>query len=253
MTKVYENVSVIGIDGCKKGWCCCFDDKEKIKVIVIEKIDQFRLIFPKAQYVLIDIPIGLSSKKNIRDLDQFARQHLKPGRTSSVFTAPVRDAIFASSYQQACERNFHITGKKISIQCWNISKKILEVDNFLDRNKSMKSILHEAHPEICFKHLNYNELLSFSKHEKKEGGLKERLIILSKYHQGIYSSFDQAISTHKRKELKADDIVDSMCLYVVGQLGAKYGFDKIIGTSMKDEKDIYMKLFYFDPRRIKVF
>jgi len=251
MTQVFDEVSVVGIDGCKKGWCCSFFDQGLVRIIVIERIDELHRVFPNLKNILIDIPVGLSSKGQTRDLDQFARHHLKPGNTSSLFTAPAREALHSNDYYQACQKNFEITGKKISIQCWNISQKTLEVDNYLLRNSPMKGILHEAHPEICFKYLNNNTLLSYRKHEKKAKGIKERLKILSKFYKDIYSPFEQALALYNRKELKSDDVVDAICLNIVGELGVRYGFDQISGGAPIDEHGIDLKLYYFNPARHK--
>jgi predicted RNase H-like nuclease len=201
--------------------------------------------------VLIDIPIGLESKTHRRDLDLYARQHLKPGSSSAIFTPPAREALKAANYKEACDTNMLISGKKISIQSWNISKKILEVDNLITHNESLRSIIHECHPEICFKYLNDNHPLIYSKRAKARLGIEERLNILSKYYGDIHESFQRAASKYSSAELKADDILDSLCLYMVGNLGTRYGFNKITGSTLADEYNIDLNLYYFNPAKIK--
>ena len=248
MTKGIEHASIIGIDGCKGGWCCSYAHQGAIRTIVIETIEQLVTYFPFAKQVLIDIPIGLESKTHKRDLDQFARVHLKPNRTSSLFTPPARDALNAANYQEACEVNHMVTGKKISIQSWNISEKIRETDHFIRSNQAFKSIVHEAHPEICFKYLNNGKLPTFRKQEKGFKGIKERLTILSKYNKDVFTSFEFNISKYDRSIVKPDDVVDSMCLYTVANLGDRYGFSKITGCTLKDEYDIDLNLYFVDVK-----
>jgi predicted RNase H-like nuclease len=247
---LFVSPSIIGIDGCKTGWVCSFDHKGKIRTIVIEKIELVKDIFPSAHHVLIDIPIGLESKTHKRDLDLYARKHLATGVTSSVFTPPSREAVMAHNYEEACQINFEISGKKISIQSWNIAKKILEVDNLILLNKSMHRIFHESHPEVCFQYLNDNRPLTYRKRAKARRGIDERLQILSMYKEDIHEAFKQAYNEHKCHELKVDDIVDSLCLFVVGELGTLYGFSKVTGTTKFDEYGINLNLYYFDPRNL---
>ena len=248
MNNSFDNSSIIGIDGCKKGWFCSFDHEGKVTTIVIEKISEVKDIFPSAQHVLIDIPIGLESKNYKRDIDRYARKHLPTGATSSIFTPPSRDAIMANNYEEACQINLEISGKKISIQSWNIAKKILETDKLIRHDKLLKRIFHESHPEICFQYLNDNRPLEYPKRAKAGCGIEERLRILSKYDKNTDTAFKHAHAKYGKNEVKADDIVDSLCLYVVGKLGSRFGFGKVTGTTFRDEYGIDLILYYFDPR-----
>ena len=82
------------------------------------------------------------------------------------------------NYKIGNEINKKITGKGISIQSWNISKKIKEVNDFKLSKESNKMNLFESHPELCFESLNKNPLM----HSKKtDEGVLERLDIINKY------------------------------------------------------------------------
>ena len=61
--------------------------------------------------------------------------------------------------------NQKITGKGTSIQAYNISPKIKAVDEWLNEKPNGLDI-YEAHPELCFKTLNKNIDLEYSKHDK---------------------------------------------------------------------------------------
>lgn len=74
----------------------------------------------------IDIPIGLASG-GPRQSDIEARRRLGP-RRSSVFPAPVRSVLDATTYEEACILSRAACGKAISKQLFNILPKIREVD-----------------------------------------------------------------------------------------------------------------------------
>jgi len=59
-------------------------------------------------------------------------------RKSSIFPVPCREAVYAETYEKACEVNKLLTGKLISKQAWNIVPKIRDVDRFLVKNKSYR-------------------------------------------------------------------------------------------------------------------
>ena len=55
-----------------------------------------------------------------------------------------------------------------------------------------------------------------------------------------------------RKIANSDDLVDALCLAVVSKLGFKYGYQKINGSSLKDDKNIDMYMYYFDPLKHEI-
>jgi predicted RNase H-like nuclease len=123
--------SVLGIDGCRAGWCVATFENDQIKVGLYKSFEEIIHTHDLPAAILIDIPVGLGDKTVVRDVDIFARKALKPIRYQSIFTPPVREALQAASYQEAKAINQRITGKMISIQSWNIAHKIRETDSFL--------------------------------------------------------------------------------------------------------------------------
>jgi len=121
----------VGIDSCRKGWCyTSITDGSGCKTGVAPDIEWIWNNFNKANLILIDIPIGLPSISH-RTCDTRARRFLGAGKTSSVFAPPCREALYAKNYEEACEINQKILGKKTSRQAWSIAPKIREVDEFL--------------------------------------------------------------------------------------------------------------------------
>ena len=96
----------------------------------------------------IDIPIGLTAS-GPRSCDLEARRRLGP-RRSSVFPAPAREVLHASSYEEACAVSRRVCGRAISTQVYNIVPKIREVDRLLSEPSTRPLHLFEMCPELSF-------------------------------------------------------------------------------------------------------
>lgn len=233
---------VVGIDGCKFGWVAVglkldgtfYVSKHKTINEIFEK-------YSNAKRFLVDMVIGLSDASHPRDIEQLAREKLKPNRTSSVFTPPCRKAVYSESYEQAKTINIEELGKSISIQAWNIVAKIKELDVFLLKNKSLQKRIWEAHPEICFAALNNGKPMLYKKSIKE--GAEERLAILQKTNPISKEIFQKGINDFLRKEVKKDDLLDAICLAVNGLLGEEGEYEFISSEKNKfDREGLEMKM-----------
>jgi len=204
-------VDVLGIDACRKGWCVTGKVGHVLVWGCYNDINDVIAAYPNVDRILIDIPIGLSSKGYMRTVDAKARKQLSK-RKSSIFSPPCREAVFTSTYKDALEINKQITGKGISIQAYNISSKIREIDEWFNQKPIGLEVL-EAHPELCFKTLNRCEDLQFSKHQNE--GIKERQEILFYHNTELKPLYEDILNTYKRSEVKPDDILDAMALLLV--------------------------------------
>lgn len=241
-------MKVVGIDGCNGGWCVVSNEKDQLKLEVISSFHKVIQNHSMASIILVDIPIGLGSRDVTRDVDHFARKLLDAKRQSSLFIPPNREAIAASDYASAKEINKEITGKKISIQSWNISHKIREVDQFILNNPELNKQIREAHPEICFKFLNDGIDLNYSKNASGRKGIKERISILSRYESTTSDFVNRAYRQHPARLVRIDDILDAFCLAITANLGLLHGFQQITGSQTQDASGIEMSLYYFDPK-----
>jgi predicted RNase H-like nuclease len=97
-----------GIDGARKGWLTAEYNGKSWTIEFHEKLSEIEF-----QEALVDIPIGLP-KSSTRKGNNEARDFLVPDRHYSIFNGPVRDAVYADSYQDACTVNEEETGKRIS-------------------------------------------------------------------------------------------------------------------------------------------
>ena len=242
-------MTIVGIDGCKGGWCAVTISNDLLEAKVFSSFSEIIKKNAKADVILVDIPIGLGSGLIPRNVDYAARKKLGPKRQSCIFIPPVRDAINAADYSSAKAINFAITRKKISIQSWNISDKIREADHFMLHNQQSRSIIHEAHPELCFKYLASGKDLESSKNSPGRKGIEERIEILRSYDDRAAVFLEQYRQKYPRKVLKEDDLVDAFCLAITGKLGLFHGFQQISGDHTHDEQGIEMSLYYYDPTR----
>jgi predicted RNase H-like nuclease len=136
---------------------------------------------PRPAMLMIDAPIGLP-ERGARDCDKAARRKLGPGRGSSVFPAPIRPILAATTYIEACAIGENVEGKKISRQTWGILPKIREVDDFLRADSSRRCWIKEVHPEVSF--ALWNSGMSISDNKKTRNGKEQRARLIED-HFGI--------------------------------------------------------------------
>jgi predicted RNase H-like nuclease len=203
--------SVIGIDGCKYGWVSFqITTKSAIKISLHNSINS---LFPKLnniERIFIDVPIGLA--RNSARICDIEAKNILGKKGASLFQIPVREAVYADNYKSGCEINYEICGKKFSKQAWNILPKVIEVDQFLKKNKLFVSRLYESHPELCFYHLN-NNLSIFENKKTTEGQLK-RITLIKNYLPGFEKELEKFLEITKRKDVAADDVIDAAVLAI---------------------------------------
>lgn len=201
-----------GIDGCRGGWFAVVLDKnQNWQTILAKNIEELWPLIADVERALIDIPIGLPAIGE-RECDLLARKMLGR-RASSIFLTPVRPAVYAESYAQACQINQRLSGKKISLQSWNICPKIREVDQFLQRYPSVKNDLVESHPELLFKSLDATNNILVSK--KSKAGFVRRIFLLQKHLPSVGQIVENMLHSFSRNELAKDDILDALVLALV--------------------------------------
>lgn len=231
-------MNTIGLDACKFGWCGIGRINKKRIWGCFRNLDELLIKHPKLERILIDIPIGLSSYNFRRTLDTKARTLLSK-RKSSIFSPPCRKALYANNYKEALATNRKIEGKGISIQAYNIGEKIKEVDEWVIQKPKQIQIF-EAHPELCFKTLNENNDLLFSKHQKE--GIIMRKNIIFKHQEGLKNIYSNLINSYKRNEVKPDDILDAMALHLINS--TRQDLKYVIDENNIDETDKKICIVY---------
>jgi predicted RNase H-like nuclease len=140
----------MGVDGCRGGWVIAASD-ETFSGVSFSIADDLAPVIAGAEnggaLIGIDIPIGLSDS-GPRACDLAARRLLGRPRGSSVFPAPCRTALAATTYRRACGLSRRALGVALSMECFNILPKIRQVDVLM--TPARQAFVREVHPELVF-------------------------------------------------------------------------------------------------------
>ena len=198
-------VLVLGVDGCRSGWCCIELDTERETATNVAVRETFEGVLESAATVIcVDIPIGLLDRPGSRHCDVEARRLLGPGRASSVFPPPSRRALNYEEYGRASRVNFELTGRRLTRQSFNIAPKVREVDASM--KPGMQDRVGEAHPELCFRALNGGRPMRFNK--KTTIGREARWRLLKTIIPGL--SQNPTLPPSLKGRCGADDYVDAL-------------------------------------------
>lgn len=235
-----EGFNCIGIDGCKGKWVAVCISENTFKVEKFKTINDICSRYPDSDCYIIDIPIGLVEDKSQLRPDLIVKKELgKKG--NSIFQVPCRQAVYADDKKVARERNIAILGKSLSEQTLGIAKAIKQVDEFLQNKPEWKNWLLESHPEFCFLKLNNNQPIL--EHKTSDEGQQKRLEVLRKY----YPKADQVVEKFLADvpfRKKTDDVIDALCLAVMGKMILDKGIKTIPEKPMMDSRGILMQMVY---------
>lgn len=200
-----------GLDGCRSGWVLATvpargrvtgPDAVEISVVpsvahVVRAIDAGDLAC-----VAVDIPIGLAAG-GPRACDREARRLLGP-RRGSVFPAPARAVLGATTYEEACALSRQASGVAVSKQLYNIVAKIKEVDAV--QSPRRQHSLFEACPELSFAVMRGDAPMQHSK--RTAAGRAERVAVLHE-HVGVDVP---ALVGQRYPGAQPDDVLDALAL-----------------------------------------
>jgi predicted RNase H-like nuclease len=132
--------SIAGADGCTAGWVVVSKDLGTgvVSWRFAESAEAMALAEPRPEILAVDILIALL-ESGARPCDVMARKRLGTVRGSSVFPAPVRPVLAATSCTQACRIRQDADGKKMSKQAWAIVAKVREVDSLLQKRPELRA------------------------------------------------------------------------------------------------------------------
>lgn len=196
---------IAGVDGCPGGWLVVAESRDgALSAQIFDSFEKLVAAFPARALFGVDIPIGLPDK-GARACEREARQRLGHPRNASVFSAPLRPCLKASSYEEACEIRFRIEGKRMSRQAYGILPKIREVDLALKSHPEWVSQVVEVHPEVSFALMNGGVAITVSK--KKLAGREARSKLLERRWPGSVAQLREKLP---RGRYAMDDLLDAM-------------------------------------------
>jgi predicted RNase H-like nuclease len=142
-------VAVLGVDGWRGQWVGALLDGGSVTLLALPDVVAV-LGVPDVDVVAIDMPIGLSDD-GVRACDVAARRRL-PGAASTVFPAPVRPVLRATTYDEARSTSVGASGRSLSVQTFGLVPAIRSLDDALGDPPDPR--VHEVHPELSFRALD---------------------------------------------------------------------------------------------------
>lgn len=192
--------------------------------------------YEKDGVFVIDMPIGLPAD-GPRLRDEEASGFLK-SRSSTVFSVPAREAVYANDYEEAKRRNEEANCGGLGSQSWGLVPRIKEVDVFLQEYDAASERVYESHPEVCFAKIADGEELP--KKDTTEG-FERRLELLRKLDPELATAAQDFVTQrtgensewhHRIQSRRIDDVLDAAVLALTG---------KQLGLSSRTETDSYPK------------
>jgi predicted RNase H-like nuclease len=221
--------AVVGVDACPVGWFATVIDGDGARTEAYEGFKELCRTHSSVDRILVDIPVGFP-KDERRRCDEDASD-LLGSRGISVFYPPCRSAAEISDYQAASDEHRDRIGYGLSQQAHNIGRKILQVADVV--GEQYEGVVRESHPELCFAALN-GQPIAYSKSSDRGRGLRMKL--LSDELDDVEALYRDARDEYLLKEVRRDDILDSMVLAVAAQKG---NLTTVPANPSPDEPRIY--------------
>ncbi|HEY6943138.1 DUF429 domain-containing protein [Dokdonella sp.] len=195
----------VGVDGSKAGWLAVSRSSDGFAFAVHAQPHELVAAHADAAVIAVDVPIGLPDRGR-RASDAAARAFLGRPRASSVFSAPVRGVLGATTYAEALQLHRHFDdGRGLSAQAFGILPKIRAWDDLLRHDGAARARVFEIHPEVSFAALDGGRGLAAGK--KTADGREQRLALLGR-------AFDEArvravLAAVPRRLAAPDDVLDA--------------------------------------------
>lgn len=140
--------------------------------------------------------------------DQEARRLLGLIRGRSVFPAPIRPALHATTRLQADQTTRSVDGRGVGAQAWNLYQRIREIDAALCSDPSLAQRVYEVHPELSF--MAWNGGVPILDSKKSAPGLRLRKSLV--FRDVGASIFEQLRKQIKPGQAREDDLLDAFAV-----------------------------------------
>ena len=197
--------TICGVDGFGLGWLAVSKELPEGRVSWSLHPDSDNLFAEKgtAQVIAIHIPIGLP-ERGPRLCDLEARRLLGAARGTSIFAAPIRPVLSASTRTEANEIRQKIDGKNMSPAAYRVLARVKQVDATLRQAPDLRERVREMHPEVSFFFLAGGRPTRHGK--KTEGGQGEREELLKPM---FGPSVAHALGASFYQQTTPDDVLDA--------------------------------------------
>ncbi|MDH3638247.1 MAG: DUF429 domain-containing protein [Gammaproteobacteria bacterium] len=234
----------IGVDGCPGGWFYFLHESGEYEFGVVDHFVELVKPASAADMLFVDIPIGLRGRDTQERLCDKEARKILTARRSSVFPAPARAVLNASSYTEAVDMNVNASGRKISKQSWAITPKIREVDEVVRSSETIRKIVREAHPEVCFWGLAGGEPMVHYK--KTQAGFEERLGLLVNAWSHSEEAAARAFLRYSGLKVSRDDVLDALVAMVTAMQPREH-LRTLPASPEIDDEGLPMEMVYAVP------
>jgi predicted RNase H-like nuclease len=221
-------------DGCRAGWVA-FKVELPSLATSVELVGVPKLLKSRPNDLLcmaIDIPIALLDCS--RECDKASRRLLGQPRGTSVFAAPCRAALAATTHAAASQINGEKTGRGISQQAFGIIPKIKQVDDAI--TSDCQKWAFEVHPEVCFWALNKYRPMTHNK--KTKDGIAERIGVL----RPMFPEIERHLE-NRPPRVGADDLLDAAAAAWTA-LRRNRSEAENVWSPQKDERSLTTTIWY---------
>ncbi len=222
---------VAGADGCRTGWVVCRRDADG--TLDIRVVKTLADACEGLSILAVDMPIGLTDSPRPGRACEGEARKLLPGKASSVFPTPCRPALACTTYAHA-----NATSKKLGAgltqQTFHLFPKLREIDELLRRERKLRRIVHEAHPELAFARMNGGKPVLSKKRQPE--GYAERRRLLAKH--GFKTKVDRLPGAAR------DDILDAIAVCRTATLIAAGTAIRLGPASARDRHGLPMNIWY---------
>ncbi len=216
-----------GFDGFRGGWVMAWiDDDGQHGFSYSPRIAG--LLADSFTRAMIDIPIGLPDS-GYRQCDIDGRKIAR----ASVFLGARRDLLKFKSFPQANKSYWAKKQPGISLEMWNIRKKIAEVDRLIAPRLQRK--VGEAHPEIFF--LSHHKGAALA-NKKTEEGRTQRIRILKRLG---FTCIVMMLDHRHGTGIGRDDLIDACACAIVARDTDK---SRTLGGAERDARGLRMQIHY---------
>jgi predicted RNase H-like nuclease len=169
-----------------------------------------------AERVLVDVPVGLIEEGDAgRPCDEAARRVLGP-RASAIVTPPVREAARKRRFPAAKRATERKTGHDLSKRAFAMSDAIVAVDELVQEVAEARTVLAEAHPEVCFRAFAGTTL----EHEPTTAaGYAERMRALATFDRDAAPVVQQSAESTAGHDVGVHDVLDAVALAYTARPG----------------------------------
>ncbi|MBI2398000.1 MAG: DUF429 domain-containing protein [Xanthomonadales bacterium] len=144
----------------------------------------------------------------VADSDRLAREFVGGVRATSVFSAPIRAVLEASSRREASDAQSRVDGRGLAAQAFALFPKIRQWDHLLRTDESVRARVREVHPEVSFAAMRGGLGCGIAEPKRTVDGQRIRRDLLAERFGD--ATVDQLLRDVPKKLAAGDDVLDAL-------------------------------------------